>query len=149
MRRARRIVYRGGYIQFANLTYRGEHLAGYAGNSMVIRYNPRDITTILIYQVQGALEEFLARAHAVGLETESLSYAEAVALSRRLRQAGSIVTNQSLLTEVRDRDATVKKLLGQNKKKPKAMDRPRQVEDKKPATNTLVEQNSVKRHSLC
>jgi putative transposase len=147
MRRARRIVYRGGYIQFANLTYRGEHLAGYAGNSMVIRYNPRDITTILIYQVQGALEEFLARAHAVGLETESLSYAEAVALSRRLRQAGSIVTNQSLLTEVRDRDATVKKLLGQNKKKPKAMDRSRQVEDKKPATNTLVEQNSVRRQT--
>ncbi|MCP6761973.1 MAG: Mu transposase C-terminal domain-containing protein [Fischerella sp. CENA71] len=67
MRRARRVVYRGGYIQFANLTYQGEHLAGYASEWMVIRYNPRDITTILIYQLQGSLEVFLTRAHAVGL----------------------------------------------------------------------------------
>jgi putative transposase len=38
-------------------------------------------------------------------ETESLSFAEAVAISRRIRQAGSVVTNQSLLAEVRDRSA--------------------------------------------
>ena len=139
MRRARRVVYRGGYIQFANLTYQGEHLAGYAGNAMVIRYNPRDITTILIYQVQGSLEVFLTRAHAVGLETESLSYGEAVAISRRIRQAGSVVTNQSLLTEVRDRDATVNKLQRQNKKRRKATDTSGQVFEQMPAVKTFVE----------
>ncbi|MGA7954553.1 MAG: Mu transposase C-terminal domain-containing protein, partial [Gloeobacterales cyanobacterium] len=46
MRRDRRTVYRSGYLQFANLTYQGEHLAAYAGESVIIRYNPRDITTI-------------------------------------------------------------------------------------------------------
>ncbi|MFB2833303.1 Mu transposase C-terminal domain-containing protein [Aerosakkonemataceae cyanobacterium BLCC-F167] len=51
MRRDRRVVYRSGYIQFANLTYQGEHLAAYAGESVIIRYNPRDITTIYIYQL--------------------------------------------------------------------------------------------------
>lgn len=143
MRRARRIVYRGGYIQFANLTYQGEHLAGYAGEAMVVRYNPRDITTILIYQVQGSLEVFLTRAHAIGLETESLSFAEAVAISRRLRQAGSVVTNQSLLAEVRDRDATVNKLQRQNKKKRNTNNISRQVFERMPATNTLIEKVEV------
>jgi putative transposase len=31
LRRDRRTVYRHGYLQFANLTYQGEHLAAYAG----------------------------------------------------------------------------------------------------------------------
>ncbi|NJR63143.1 MAG: transposase [Cyanobacteria bacterium CRU_2_1] len=104
MRRERRVVYRGGYIQFANLSYRGEHLEGYTGSWVVLRYNPRDITSIMIYREVGGKDEFLSRAHASGLETESLSYAEAQAMSRRLRQAGQLISNQSLLTEVRSRD---------------------------------------------
>ncbi len=77
MRQERRRVYRSGYVQFANLSYQGEHLAGYAGEAVVLRYNPRDITTVLVYQQQGSKDIFLTRAHAVGLETESLSLAEA------------------------------------------------------------------------
>lgn len=76
MRRDRRVVYRGGYIQFANLNYRGEHLEGYTGSWVVLRYNPRDITSILIYREDGGKDVFLSRAHATGLETEMLSYAE-------------------------------------------------------------------------
>jgi putative transposase len=48
MRRDRRTVYRNGYIQFASLIYQGEHLAAYSGESVIIWYNPRDITTIFI-----------------------------------------------------------------------------------------------------
>ena len=107
MRRDRRVVYRGGYIQFANLSYRGEHLAGYAGQWVVLRYDPRDITSLLIYQEAGGKDHFLSRAHAMGLETESLSYAEAQALSRRLRQAGRSISNQTIFTEVRLRDQAV------------------------------------------
>lgn len=107
MRRDRRVVYRGGYIQFANLSYRGEHLAGYAGQWVVLRYDPRDITSLLIYQEAGGKDHFLSRAHAMGLETESLSYAEAQALSRRLRQAGRSISNQTIFTEVRSRDQAV------------------------------------------
>jgi putative transposase len=107
MRRDRRVVYRGGYIQFANLTYRGEHLEGYTGSWVVVRYNPRDITSILIYREEGGKDMFLSRAHASGLETEMVSYAEAQAMSRRVREAGKAVSNQSMLNEVRLRDRDI------------------------------------------
>lgn len=116
MRRERRTVYRSGYIQFANLTYLGEHLAAYAGESVIIRYNPRDITTVFIYQLQDSKEVFLTRAHAQGWETETLSYAEAQALSQRRREAGKAINNHSMLQEVQERDDMVKKLQRQKKK---------------------------------
>jgi putative transposase len=116
MRRDRRTVYRSGYLQFANLTYQGEHLAAYAGESVIIRYNPRDITTIYIYQLQDSKESFLTRAHAQGWETETLSYQEAQAISQRRRAAGKAIDNRSMLEEVRDRDEMVKKLQRQKKK---------------------------------
>jgi putative transposase len=117
MRRDRRTVYRSGYIQFANLTYLGEHLAAYAGESVIIRYNPRDITTIYIYQLQDSKEVFLTRAHAQGWETEILSYREAQAISQRKREAGLAIDNRSMLAEVRDRDDTIKQLQRQKQKK--------------------------------
>jgi putative transposase len=117
MRRERRRVYRGGYLQFANLSYRGEHLAGYGGEEVIIRYNPRDITTVLVYQPDGKGERFVARAHATGLETEALSYREAQAISQRLRKIGKAITNESMLFEVRDRDAKVEQLRREKRRK--------------------------------
>ncbi|MBD2131546.1 Mu transposase C-terminal domain-containing protein [Sphaerospermopsis sp. FACHB-1094] len=108
MKQTRRSIYRGGYLQFENLTYRGENLAGYAGENVVLRYDPRDITTILVYRQQGSQEEFLARAYAQDLETEELSLDEAKAMSRRIRQAGKTVSNRSILAEVQDRETFVK-----------------------------------------
>jgi putative transposase len=117
MRRDRRTVYRNGYLQFANLTYQGEHLAGYAGERVVMRYNPRDITTVFIYQPQEGKEVFLARAHAQGLETECLSYAEAQAIARQIRASGKVISNQSVLSEVRDREVAIEKLQRQKRQK--------------------------------
>lgn len=71
---------------------------------MVIRYTPRDITTLWVYQYENGKDTFLTRAHAQDLETEMLSVAEAKAISRRLRRNGRLVTNQALLEEVRWRD---------------------------------------------
>jgi putative transposase len=121
MRRDRRSVYRSGYIQFANLTYLGEHLAAYAGESVIVRYNPCDITTIYIYQLQDSKEVFLTRAHAQGWETEILSYREAQAIAQRKREAGLALGNRSILAEVRDRDVTIKQLQRQKQKKPNAI----------------------------
>ncbi len=45
MKQTRRKVQRGGYLQFENLMYRGENLAGYAGENVILRFDPRDITT--------------------------------------------------------------------------------------------------------
>lgn len=117
MRRDRRSVYRGGYIQLANLTYQGEHLAAYAGESVVVRYDPRDITTVWLYRIQDGKEVFLTRAHAQGWEAETLSLAEAIAMARRVRKQGKAIDNRSMLDEVRARDAAVEKLQRQAKRK--------------------------------
>ncbi|MFE4108669.1 Mu transposase C-terminal domain-containing protein [Almyronema epifaneia] len=110
MRQNRRRVYQGGYIRFANLLYRGEYLSGYAGEEVVLRYDPSDITTVWVYRQQGAEDVFLARAHAQNLETECLSLAEAKAISRRLRETQREITNESVLMEIRDRLRFVEQL---------------------------------------
>lgn len=104
MKQTRRTIYRNGYLQFENLTYQGENLAGYAGESVILRYDPRDITTVLVYRQKGSFEEFLARAFAQNLETEQLSLDDAKASSRKVREAGKTVSNRSILQEVLDRD---------------------------------------------
>lgn len=103
MKQTRRTIYRNGYLQFENLTYRGEHLAGYAGESVVLRYEPRDITTILVYRSEKGKEVFLARAYAQNLETEELALDEAKASCKKIREAGKTVSNRSILAEVRER----------------------------------------------
>ena len=102
MKQARRQVQRGGYLQFENLMYRGENLGGYAGESVSVRFDPRDITTVLVYRREGDNETFLARAYAQDLETEQMSLDEAKASSRIVREKGKAVTNRSILSEVRD-----------------------------------------------
>jgi putative transposase len=121
MRRDQRTVYRNGYIQFTNLTYQGEHLAAYAGETVILRYDPRDITTIWIYQLQNGKEVFLTRAHAAGLETEVLAYAEAKAMSRRIRAAGQEISQRSLLNEVRDRDRVIDQVQRQHNQRKSAI----------------------------
>lgn len=117
MRRDQRLVYRSGYLQFASLTYQGEHLAAYAGETVILRYNPRDITTIYVYQLQDNQEVFLTRAHAMGWETETLSYREAQALSERRRAAGKAIQTGSQMAEVRERDRRVKQVQRQQRQK--------------------------------
>ena len=102
-------VYREGYLRFENLTYRGENLAGYAGETVVLRFDPRDITTIYVYRTEGEKEVFLTNAHAQDLETETIALDEAKASSRRVREAGKTISNRSILEEVRDRDVFVEK----------------------------------------
>ena len=104
MKQARRRIQRGGYIQFENLMYRGEYLTGYAGETVILRYEPRDITEVLVYSQEDNKEVFLARAFAQDLETETISHDEAKASSRKVRDAGKTISNRSILNEIRDRD---------------------------------------------
>jgi putative transposase len=103
MKTIRRTVQRGGNVQFENVMYQGEYLAGYAGKTVSIRYDPRDITTIWIYHQEQNKEVFLTRAHAHDLETEQLSVDEAKASAKRVRSAGKSITNQAILYDVIDR----------------------------------------------
>lgn len=88
MKQTNRSIYRDGYIRFENLMYRGENLAGYAGERVVLRYDPRDITTILVYRWERDREVFLARAYAQDLETEQLSLEEVKASNKKIREKG-------------------------------------------------------------
>ena len=103
MKQARRRIQRGGYLQFENLMYRGEYLAGYAGKTVILRYEPRDITEVLVYRQEGNKEVFLARAYAQNLETETIALDEAKASVRKVREAGKTVSNVSILEEIRER----------------------------------------------
>jgi putative transposase len=103
MKQTMRKVQRGGHLQFENLMYRGEELGGYAGENVILRFDPRDITTVLVYQQKGHREDFITRAYAMDLETECISLYEAKANSKRLRDAGKDINNRSILAEIRDR----------------------------------------------
>ncbi|MCC5643706.1 Mu transposase C-terminal domain-containing protein [Nostoc sp. CHAB 5824] len=134
MKQTRRQIQRGGYLQFENIMYRGELLAGYAGESIILRFDPRDITTILVYRQQGNREEFVARAFAQNLETEQLSLDEAKASSRKIREAGKTISNRSILAEVRERETFVNQ-----KPTKKERQKAEQIELKKAKQPSLVE----------
>ncbi len=107
MKTARRTVQRAGHLQFENIVYRGEYLAGYAGNIVSVRYDPKDITTIWVYRQEKGKEVFLTRAYALGLETEILSSYEARAYAKRIRKAKKKISNESIHQEIILRDTTV------------------------------------------
>jgi len=136
MKATRRSVQRGGYLQFENLMYRGEYLAGYAGETVSLRFDPTDITTVLVYRQEDKKDVFLTRAYAQGLETEQLSLAEAKASSRKLRQVGKSLSNEAILQEALDRDALVakKKSRKDRQKEEQKLARSQRKESVKPAT---------------
>ena len=119
MKKTRRSIYKGGYISFENITYRGDYLAAYAGESVVLRYDPRDITTVWVYRLEKGKEVLLSAAHALDWETEQLSLEEAKAASRRLRSASKKLGNKSILAEVRDRDNFIKQKKKSHKQRKK------------------------------
>jgi putative transposase len=105
--------------------FQGEYLAAYAGETVSVRFDPRDITTILLYCYEDGREVFLTRAFAHSLETENLSYEEAKAASKRLRAAGKTLSNEAILQEAIERDAlTQKKSRKQRQKAEQALAKP-------------------------
>jgi putative transposase len=130
MKATRRTVMRGGCLNFENLLYRGEYLAGYAGETVSLRFNPRDITTVLVYRQENSQEVFLTRAFAQGLETEKLSLEEAKAASGNLRKRGKALSNDSIFQDALDQDAFVaqKKSRKERQKKEQKLTRSQPVE---------------------
>ncbi|WP_375510935.1 Mu transposase C-terminal domain-containing protein [uncultured Nostoc sp.] len=108
MKKTRRSIYKGGYVSFENIMYRGDYLPAYAGESVLLRYDPRDISTVFVYCQDSGKEVLLSQAHAIDLETEQISLEEAKAASRKIRSAGKQLSNKSILAEVQDRDTFIK-----------------------------------------
>lgn len=109
MKQTNRSIYRDGYIRFENLIYKGENLAGYAGEQVALRYDPSDITQVLVYRREEGKDVFLARAFAQDLEAETLSLEEIKATNKKIRDRGKSINNHSILEEVKERDLFVAK----------------------------------------
>ena len=107
MKQTNRSIYRDGYIRFENLLYKGENLAGYAGEQVALRYDPSDITQVLVYRRERGKDVFLARAFAQDLETETLSLEEIKDTNKKIRDRGKSISNHSILEEVKERDLFV------------------------------------------
>ncbi|MBC1216841.1 Mu transposase C-terminal domain-containing protein [Trichormus variabilis ARAD] len=117
MKQERRKVQKYGCIQFENLTYRADHLRGRDGETVALRYDPADVTTLLVYEINAdGTEEFLDYAHAQSLETEHLSLRELKAINKRLKEASEEINNDSILEAMLDRQAFVEQTVKQNRK---------------------------------
>lgn len=120
MKQERRKVQKYGCIQFENLTYRADHLRGRDGETVALRYDPADVTTLLVYKINAdSTEEFLDYAHAQGLETEHLSLRELKAINKRLKDASEEINNDSILEAMLDRQTFVEQTVKQNRKQRK------------------------------
>ncbi len=116
MKEAKRTLQKSGTLQFENLTYRSELLKGREGERVVVRYDPDDITTILVYEyLSDGTEAFLDYAHAQGLEAEKLSYKELKAVNQQLNSAEEAINNDSVLDAMMERQVFVEKLVKQNR----------------------------------
>lgn len=119
MKQERRTVGKHGCIRFGSRDFRAEHLRGRAGEVVTVRFDPDDITTILVYQRNAdGTEEFLDYAHAQGLETERLSLRELEARNKRRREAGEEIKDLTLEAML-DRDAFVENLVKRNRQQRK------------------------------
>ncbi|OUL24251.1 hypothetical protein BV372_28890 [Nostoc sp. T09] len=116
MKAAERVVYDNGYLNFSGLRYRGENLGAYAGEKIILRFDPRDITLVLVYGRKNNKEIFLARAYAVGLEAERLSVEEVKYARKKAGNSGKGINNISILEEAIRR----RNFLKQKKNKTKA-----------------------------
>lgn len=117
MKSTQRRVQRGGVVQFENLIYKGEHLSGYEGKQVSLRYNPADITAIWVYCRDKGEEVFLTRAFAQSLETTSMTLADARAARKELRRSHQNISNTSILAEVESRQQEVAKTVKHKRKK--------------------------------
>lgn len=135
MKSTQRRVQRGGYVQFENLLYKGEHLSGYEGTQVSLRYDPKDITTLLVYQREKGKEVFLTRAFAQNLEVTTLSYADAKIARKMLRESNQSISNTSILAEVERREQAVAKTVKQRRKKAQ--------EQFKPTTRTSIQTENI------
>jgi putative transposase len=101
MKIAIRNVEKYGSVNFLGWVYQGDCLLNYAGKQVSLRYDKRNITTVLAYTrpINGEPGEFIGVIQARDCERERISLAELNYLKKRLRDAGKEVDNSSILNE--------------------------------------------------
>jgi putative transposase len=84
-----RKIQHGGYLEFESLRYRGDNLAVYEGDNVILKFDPRNILPLSVYRREGETDVFLARAYAQDWETEQLSLDEVKAMKQKIREKRS------------------------------------------------------------
>lgn len=116
MKQATRKVQRGGHISFEDVVYKGDHLAGYAGQQMALRYDPDNLGVIYIYRIQNNKEEFLSRGFPVLDGFEGRSLKEWQAIKKAMRQSNIVSTSANISKFFDKQDDKPKKTLRQRRK---------------------------------
>lgn len=101
MKVAIRNVEKYGSVNFQGWVYQGDCLTHYEGKQVSLRYDKRNITSVLAYNrpINSEPGEFLGVIHARDCERERMSLAELNYIKKKLRNAGKEVDNSSILNE--------------------------------------------------
>ncbi|MBH8578330.1 transposase [Nostocaceae cyanobacterium CENA369] len=101
MKIAIRNIEKYGSVNFLGWVYQGDCLLDYAGKQVSLRYDKRNITTVLAYTrpVNGEPGEFIGVIQARDCERERMSLAELNYIKKKLRNQGKEVDNSSILNE--------------------------------------------------
>jgi putative transposase len=89
-----RNILHGGYLQFESLRYRGDNLAVYKGENVIIKFDPRNILTLSVYRREGEADVFLDLAYSQDWETGTLSLDEAKAMIQKVREKGKEIIDR-------------------------------------------------------
>ncbi|WP_459195147.1 transposase [Nostoc sp. FACHB-892] len=101
MKIAIRNVEKYGSVNFLGWVYQGDCLLNYAGKQVSLRYDKRNIITVLAYTrpLNSDAGEFIGIVQARDCERERMSLAELNYIKKKLRDEGKEVDNSSILNE--------------------------------------------------
>lgn len=101
MKIAIRNVEKYGSVNFLGWIYQGDCLLNYEGKQVSLRYDKRNITTVLAYTrpINGEAGEFIGVIQARDCKRERMSLAEFNYIKKKLRDEGKEVDNSSILNE--------------------------------------------------
>ncbi|MDZ7968043.1 MAG: Mu transposase C-terminal domain-containing protein [Nostoc sp. DedSLP03] len=101
MKVAYRNVEKHGSVNFLGWVYQGDCLLDYEGKQVSLRYDKRNITTVLAYTrpINSEPGEFIGIIQARDCERERMSLAELNYIKKKLRDKGKEIDNSSILNE--------------------------------------------------
>lgn len=146
MKEDRRMVQKHGAIQFENLTYKSNLLKGRERDIVSVRFDPSDISTILVYEyLNDETQRFLDYAHAQGLEQENISLREWKAIATKLREEQKRITHGAVLDAMMERQELVEKITKKNRQGRKkaaheTVNIPQKIQDKLALTESDLPQ---------
>jgi len=116
MKQETRRVQRRGHVNFADIVYKGEKLAGYVGKQVALRYDPDNIGIIYIYRYHQNQEVFLSRGVPLISGLESRSLREWKAAKDALKKEHKPITSENIVSYFEAADQAPQKTMRQRRK---------------------------------